>query len=232
MGMGIAAGRSTRVALGVMGGLVVGLVAAQLVLPGIAARMVRDQLGKYGSVRSASVRAFPAIELLWGRAESASVQAGDLRMSVSQLDGLLPKARGIQRIALNAASLQVGPLRMRDVDVEKRGEALRVRGRIDQADLQGVLPAGVTAQLVENAQGTVEVRVSGSLFGVGASILVVLSAQEGKLVAQPQGFPFAGLARLTLFADPRLFVQSVGLSSQAHVGGGESYLLTLRARLR
>jgi hypothetical protein len=232
MGMSIVAARPARIALGVAGGLVVALVVAQLVLPGIAARIARDQIGKYGAVRSVSVRAFPAIELLWGHAESASVRAGDLRMSVSQLNGLLPRTRGIQRLELNATSLQVGPMRLREVSVEKLGEEVEVRGRIEQADVQRVLPAGVQAQLVENAQGAVEVRVGGSLFGVGASMLATLSAQDGKLVAQPQGFPFAGLARLTVFSDPRLFVQSVGLRSQRDAAGGEVYVMTLRARLR
>jgi hypothetical protein len=230
--MRIPRGRTTRVALGAVAGIVVALLAAQLVLPGIAARIARDQLGKYGTVRSVSLRALPAIELLWGHAESASVRAGALRMSVSQFDGLLPRVRGIQSMDLTAESIQLGPLRMSDVNVEKRGAELSVRGALTQADLQSALPAGVQARLVESAQGAVEVRVSGSLLGVGASMLAVLSAQEGKLVAQPQGFPFAGLARLTLFADPRVFVQAVGLSSAPSAAGDPGYVLTLRAKLR
>jgi hypothetical protein len=229
--MGIIVARPARIALGVAGVVVVLLVVAQLVLPSIAARIARDQIGKYGAVRSVSVRAFPAIELLWGRAQSASVRAGDLRMSVSQLDELLPRTRGIERLDLSASSLQVGRLGLREVDVRKRGEEVELSGRIDKADVQEMLPAGVQAQLVETASGAVAVRVSGSLFGVGASMLATLSAQEGKLVAQPQSFPFAGLARLTVFSDPRLFVQSVELKPAADLAEGGAYV-TLRARLR
>lgn len=47
---------------------VVVLGVAQLVLPGIAAQRIRSQLDRYGHVRSVSVSAFPAIELLWHRA--------------------------------------------------------------------------------------------------------------------------------------------------------------------
>lgn len=229
--MTIPRGRATRIALGVGGAIVIVLVVAQLALPAIAARIARDQLEKYGTVRSVSVHAFPAIELLWGHAQSASVQAGHLRLSTSQFDGLVPRMRGIERFDMTAESLQMGPLKMRDVRSEKRGEEIYTRGTITQADLQGALPAGVDVRIVEGVEG-VEVRISGSLFGVGASVLALVRAQEGKLVAQPQGFPFAGFARITLFSDPRLFVQSFGLSSEPAGGSDPSYALTLRAKLR
>jgi hypothetical protein len=230
--MRIPRGRVPRVALGAAGAIVVVLVLAQLVLPGVAARIARDQLGKYGAVRSVRVRAFPAIELLWGHAQSATVRAGDLSMSDSQFDGLVPRMRGIQSIDMSADGLQLGPWRVRDLRAEKRGEELEVRGTLTQADLQSALPAGVAVSVVESTADGVEVRVSGSLFGIGASVLALLGAQDGKLVAQPQGFPFAGFARITLFSDSRLFVQSFGLSRLPAASGEESYALTLRARLR
>lgn len=229
--MTIPRGRVTRIALGVGGAIVIVLVVAQLALPAIAARIARDQLEKYGTVRSVSVHAFPAIELLWGHAQSASVQAGHLRLSTSQFDGLVPRMRGIERFDMTAESLQMGPLKMRDVRSEKRGEEIYTRGTITQADLQSALPAGVDVRIVEGVEG-VEVRISGSLFGVGASVLALVRAQEGKLVAQPQGFPFAGFARITLFSDPRLFVQSFGLSREPAAAKESSYALTLRAKLR
>jgi hypothetical protein len=230
--MAIPRGRTTRIALGVSGAIVVVLVVAQFALPAIAARIARDQLAKYGTVRSVSVHAFPAVELLLGHAQSARVETGDLRMSDSQFDGLVPRMRGIESIDMSADSLQLGPLRVRDLRAEKRGEELEVRGNLTQADLQSALPAGMEVRLVESVGDGVEVRVSGSLFGVGASVLALLSAQEGKLVAQPQGFPFAGFARITLFSDARLFVQDFGLTSESAAAGGSSYALTLRAKLR
>lgn len=222
-------GRTKRVALVVAATVVVVLVVAQLVLPLIAARIARDQIGKYGTVRSVRVRAFPAVELLWGHAQSATVKAGELHMSDSQFDSLLPRMRGIEKIDISADSFQLGPWRVRDMQAEKRGEELELRGQLTQADLQSALPAGVAATVVGSANGGVEVRVGGSLFGVGASLLARLSAQEGKLVAQPQGLPFAGFARITLFSDPRLAVQSFELGAGQSEG---SYALTLRAKLR
>jgi LmeA-like phospholipid-binding len=230
--MGMPRGRVARIALGTAGGIVAVLVIAQLALPGIAARIAREQIGKYGTVRSVSLKAFPAIELLWGHAESARVEAGALRMSVSQFDGLLPRMKGIRNIDMTAESFQMGSIRINRVSTEKRGDELYTRGTLTQADLQSALPAGMHMRLVENADGAVEVRVSGSLFGIGASVLALLSAQEGKLIAQPQGFPFAGLARITIFSDPHLFVQDVGLSAQSGAAADAGYALTLRAELR
>jgi hypothetical protein len=225
-------GRAKRGALAVVAGVVLVLVLTQLLLPGIAARIARDQLGKYGAVRSVRVRAFPAIELLWGHAQSATVQAGALRMSDAEFDKLAPRMRGIEKIDMTADSLQLGPWRVHDLRAEKRGEELELRGLVTHADLQSALPAGVGVSLVESAADGVEVRVGGSLFGVGASLLARLSAQEGKLVAQPQGIPFAGLARITLFSDPRLAVQSFALSGGPAGQSEGSYALTLRAKLR
>jgi hypothetical protein len=232
MAMRIPGGRATRIALGTAGGVLVALGVAQLVLPSIAAKVARDQLAKYGTVKSVSVHAFPAIELLWGHAQSATVRAGDLHMSVSQFDGLLPRMRGIERIDTRADSFQLGPLKLHEVRTEKRGDELSTQGTVMQSDLQSALPAGVQVQLVEGAGGTVEVRVGGSIFGVGASVLARLGAQGGKLVAEPQGFPFAGLGRITLFADAHLDVQSVSLSAQPRGAGDTAYVLALRARLR
>jgi hypothetical protein len=221
-----------RFALVATATVVVLLVLAQLLLPVVAARIARDQLGKYGTVRSVRVRAFPAVELLWGHAQSATVRAGELRMSDSQFDTLLPRMRGIENIDISADSFQLGPWRVRDMQAEKRGEEFELHGRVTQADLQSALPAGVAATVVGSADGGVEVRVGGSLFGVGASITARLSAQEGKLVVQPQGLPFAGFARITLFSDPRLAVQSFDLSGASAGQSEESYALTLRAKLR
>lgn len=222
--------RPVRIALGAAGGVLVLLVVAQLLLPGIAARIARDQIGKYGSVRSVSLRAFPAIELLWGRADSADVRAGALHLDVSQLDSLIPRLRGVQRLDMSADSLHVGQFQLQRALIQKRGSAIELRGTIDQADVQSALPAGTQAQLSETAQGGVEVRVRGSLFGIGASLSATLAAQDGKLVAQPKGIPFAGLARLTLFSDEHLYVESVDLSREQ--GGAEgNYAVALRARL-
>jgi hypothetical protein len=233
--------RAARIALGAVGGIVAVLGLAQLLLPGLAAQRVRSQLGRYGTVRSASVSAFPAIELLWGSAQSATVSAGELSMDPAQASELLWKARGVQRIDMRAASMRVGSLALGDVSWRKRGSELYTQGSVTEAALRASLPGSTGFQLLGSAPGGVAMRVSGDLFGVAASVDVLLSAEEGKLVAQPQGIPFAGLVKVTLLSAPHMYVQSFDLAPSASAsadpagtaaGGNPSYLVSIAALLR
>jgi hypothetical protein len=193
---------------------------AQLLLPGIAAQRVRSQLERYGTVRSATVSAFPAIELLWGHGQSATVRAGALNMGISQASALLWQARGLGRVDMHAESMRVGPFTMRDVSSLKRGEDLYTQGSVSAAALRSALPGSMEVQPLGSTPEGVEVRVGGSLFGVGSSVDVLISAHEGKLVAQPQGIPFAGFVKLTIFSDPHMYVQNFDLTGPPSAGAG------------
>ena len=61
-------------ALAPAGAIVVVLIVAQLVLPGIAAQRIRDRLSRSGTVLGVQVDAFPAIKLLWRRIVSMLTQ--------------------------------------------------------------------------------------------------------------------------------------------------------------
>src|ERR1700684_1113654 len=102
MPAGVTAHRGVRIALGVAGGVVLLLVIAQLLLPSLAAKRVRERLARYGTVKSASVSAFPAVELLWGKADSASVRAGALSMTPPQIGSLLWEGRQVSSTTFTA----------------------------------------------------------------------------------------------------------------------------------
>jgi hypothetical protein len=182
-------------------------------------------------VRSATVSAFPAIELLWGHAQSAKVTAGDLSMGTSEANDMLSKSRGVERLDMDAEGLRVGSITMHGVRMQKRGSALFIEGSAGSPDFQGILPAGVEVQPLGSVPGGVEVRVSGNLFGVEGSADALLSVQEGKLVAQPQGVPFAGFVKLTLFSDSALTLSNFDLTSLAPVGDDPRYLIKVWAKL-
>jgi len=63
----------------VLGVIVLLLIVAQLVLPGIAAHRLRDRLSKSGQVIDIQVSAFPAIELLWHQADRVVVRLKSYR---------------------------------------------------------------------------------------------------------------------------------------------------------
>jgi hypothetical protein len=217
-----------RIALWGAGILVVLLIAAQLLLPSIAAHTMRDRVGRYGRVLSAHVSAFPAIELLWGHAGSASLRTGALSMTQAQAGELLWSARGIDSLDVSSASVALGSLGLQAVSMRKRGDAVRLLGTLTLAQLRAALPAGVQVQVLPGSgEGALELRVGGELFGVGASIVVVVAASEGKLVAQPRGLSLGGLTQVTLFSDPHLHVESATFTPLG--GEGQSWRMDLRA---
>jgi hypothetical protein len=226
--MSVVRGKAPWIAVGVGVVIVVVLGLTQLALPGIAAQRVRDQVGKYGAVRSAHVSAFPAIQLLWGSAQSATVSAGSLRMSFSQGAQLMSDARGIDRLDMTAESLRIGPLGLRHAAIHKRGSAVQIEGDVALSSLQAILPPGIEVQVVGSENGEVQMRLHGSLLGLSASLPAVISAQEGKLVVQTQGLPpFGGTATITLFSDPRLPMQGLEMTAI----GSDVYRLKMSATL-
>ena len=61
------------------------VVLAQAILPTLAAHRLRGRVARYGTVYSVSVKAFPAIELLWGKADSVEVRAGALSVPSKEI---------------------------------------------------------------------------------------------------------------------------------------------------
>jgi hypothetical protein len=224
-------GRAGRIAVGLAGAIVLALVLAQLLLPRIAASRISSRVGRYGSVQSVHVSAWPALKLLWGDADSVKVRASALSASPAQSSKLLWEARGVNELELTASSARVGPLRLSDVTLHKHGAALRAEGLVSEADAEAALPDGFAVQLLGSEQGEVEVRAGGALFGIGASVDAAASASDGKLIVRPRGLLIEGLT-LTLFADPHVYVLGVSASRANGSGGEPGYRLGMTARLR
>jgi LmeA-like phospholipid-binding len=211
--------------------VVVVLGLAQLLLPSLAAQRVRSKIARYGVVHSTSVSAFPAIELLWGKAQSATVNAAHLDITQTAVNELLWESRGVERIDMHAESMHIGSLMLRDVSWRKRGDRLELSGRLTEADLRSAFPGATSFALLSSNSEGVSMRVGGSLFGFAGSIAVQLRAVEGKLVAMPQEIPFAGLVKVTLFSASHMYVQSFGLT-ESPPGGAASYQVNVHARLQ
>jgi hypothetical protein len=223
--------KAGRIAAALAGAIALVLVLAQLFLPGIAASRISSRVGKYGTVKSVSVSAWPAIELLWGHADSVTVKAGRLRLSPKQTAKLLWEARGAAALRATAPVVQEGRLRLSDVSLRKRGTLVTAEAQMTQADVRAALPPGLSVRLLASGGGNVKVRASGGLFGLGASVDAVAGPSEGKLIARPLGFLLGGV-RLMLFADPHVQVAGVGANALSASAGAPSYRLTMTARLR
>ena len=221
-----------RIAVGAGVAIVVLLVIVQLLAPGIAAKVVRGKVEKYGTVNSVEVKVWPAVKLAWRHADEVRVSAGRLKFSPGQAVGLLGEAKGTDRVKASVESVEVDGLRLTDARFEKHGNELRAEAVISEEDIKRALPEGFEVALVKSEDGMVEVRASGGLFGVGASVDAVAQAEDGKLVARPTGLLLSAL-KLTLFESPSLYVEGVEARAlEGEPGEGARYELSMWASLR
>lgn len=218
---------------------------AQAFLPGLAANRIRERIERYGTVSRVTVRAFPAIALLWGRADSVNIQADHLKLSQKDLASLTSQAGGLQDLELSARRLSLtglplarAPLDLRDVRLGKRGRRLHIRAAFGREALARVLPEGVAVKVENPAAGGpagpargVALRVAGALFGMRAGLRVKLAPVDGALVARPEGI-VGDLISLKLFSDPELEIDGISARESEHVPPGGGYLVELSARTR
>jgi hypothetical protein len=204
------------IALGVAGAVLVVLIVAQLVLPGIAAQRVRDRLSGSGTVLEVKVSAFPAIKLLWNDADSVVVRLGRYGSGSSQIGGLLDEAAGVGRLDVSAQELDSGVLTFHDAVMKKRGSEMTGSATIMESNLRSAVPFLDKVEPVASSGGQLIVRGTASLFGLSASVNAVVGTRDGALVVAPD-VPFGGIATITLFNDPHVRVQSV---SAVTVTGG------------
>ncbi len=202
------------VAIGVVAFLVVVLGVAQLALPPIAEQRLRDRLENSGQVLEVHVSAFPAIELLWHQADSVTIRLGQYRSNPGHLSSLLGQAGNVGSLNASATQLDTGLLTLQDATLAKRGNQLIGTAVVTEAAIRRALPILQSVTPVASGDGTLTVRGTASLFGLGASVDANVGARDGALVVVPD-VPLGGLATITLFSNPHVEVQSIGATPTA-----------------
>ena len=202
--------------------VVVALVVAQLVLPGIAAQRLRDRLSRSGRVLEVTVQAFPAIELLWHQADRVVVHVTNFRATPGHLGSTLAQTADTGSVDASAQELHSGRLTLHNATLTKRGNELVGSAGITDADLRSAVPFvhGVTPV----ASGDGKLTLRGSALGVTAD--ATLMAVNGRLVVQPD-VPILNFITVTVFDNPHLAVE--GVAARSTPGG---FVLSGRARLR
>jgi hypothetical protein len=198
-------------AMAVAGVVVLLLVVAQLVLPGIASQRLRDRLSRSGRVLEVRVSAFPAIQLLWHHADSVVVRMATYRASPARLPGTLDQAGDVGSLRASAQTFQDGLLTLHAASLVKQGNRLTGRAVVAEADLRAAVPFLSSLTPVASAGGRLTLRGTATFLGLSATVDATVSAQDGKLVVAPD-VPFGGLATVTVFSDPRIRVQGVSAS--------------------
>lgn len=188
--------------------VVIVLGIAQLVLPGIAAQRLRDQLARSGQVLSVHVSAFPAIELLWHHADTVSIRLGRYTTPSSKLGSSLGQTGDVGSLRATATEVDTGLLRLHDATLVKRGSRLTGTATVSEADLRAALPILESVTPVASSGGQLTLQGTASAFGVTATVDANVRAVNGQLVVSPD-LPLLGFATLTLFDNPHVHVDGV-----------------------
>jgi hypothetical protein len=202
------------VGLGAAGLIVALLVGAQLALPALAEDRVAGELEDFGARPEVQVSAFPAVKLLWGRADRVEVRMSRARAEGSaRLADELERTKDADEIDVRVTRLAVGPLTLRDARLTKDGDALRATAVVREADISRALPSFLNLRPAARQDGD-GLLLEGSASFLGATIRgqARIRAVDGAVTVAPEDIPFGGLATFTVFSDPRVQVTSVGAS--------------------
>jgi hypothetical protein len=201
-------------AIAIAGVVIVLLLVAQLVLPGLAAQQLRDRLDRHGTVLSVQVSAFPAIKLLWHRADRVAVRMANYRSGTGGLGSELDQTADAGSLTVSIATLDTGLLRLHDVTLTKRGNQLTGTALVTEADLRTSVPFLEDVHPIASGDGRLTLRGTAQILGLSATIDATVAARNGALIVQPD-VPLGALATVTVFSDPHVYVESVSATPTA-----------------
>jgi hypothetical protein len=141
-------------------------------------------------------------------AEQAQLTNGDI-------GALIEHARRTERLDERLPELTRDDITLRDVVLHKDGPQAFAEATVDQAEVAGYLPDGVSLRYDPKAGGDgIVFKGSTTVLGVKLPVTARVTADGGAVVVVPEGLP---IGRTTLFADPRLRVER--LSAKPAKGG-------------
>lgn len=215
-----------RTRLFVGGGVAVAVlaVATQLVLPGLAARRISGELQRYGPRPDVEVAAFPAVKLLFGRADRVTVRASMARLDQGPLLDEITDTGRADTLDVRIAELRIGTLALQDVVLGKDGRRATGAATVTPRMLQGALRQFVDLKVVDGAAGDgIVLEGTVTVLGRGVRGRARVTPDDGRLVVGLDGLPFG---TITVVDDKRLRVTAVGATQV-----GDSYRLSIGGTL-
>lgn len=215
-----------------LAGLAIGLLLlAQLLLPSIAAKRLRADLAQHGSKVHVAISAFPAIELLWGRADDVKVSIASYDAAAGggddgSLADELAQTKATGKLDVRVGILDDRLLAMHDVRLRKDGDTLTATVGVRQSDLDAALPAHLEVTGTSTGGG-ITVRGQTSVFGEDVDAQGTVSVDDGTLVLAPADDLLGDLASFTIFDDHRVAVDAIAART-----AGDGFTITARGHLR
>ncbi len=220
-----------RILLVAAGIVIVVLIASQLLLPGIAASQLRSELEANGSNVDVEVKAFPALKLLFKRADRVTVDVSDYNSGGegegTSIADLLARTKAVGELDVHVRVLEDRLLRIQDVRLRKEGDTLVADVALRTVDVDAALPANLRVTGGSDDEGISVAGVT-SVFGSEISAQAkILVDDEGRIVLRPEGIPLASLVTVPVFSDERIAVETIGARPTA-----DGFAVTARGRLR
>jgi hypothetical protein len=132
--------------------------------------------------------------------------------AAEELEALLER----DPLDLRVATVHRHGVTLTDVVVRRRGPDVAGEATVDPAQLAGLAPADLDLRHDPDADGPgIVLRGTAKLFAVSVPVTVRVLAEDGAVVAVPEGVP---IGRQVLFRDERLAVRL--LSARPAPGGG------------
>jgi hypothetical protein len=195
------------------------LAVSQAILPSMAENRLKDRLAKDGKVSEVHVSAFPAVKLMFGKADDVQIRmdsftppagGGDTAgAGGGGLGSALARTQATDKIDVLVRSLKAGPVTLRDARLTKDGDTLRAEATVSDAQLRDALPAGIDVRPAATPGGQLVFDGGVSALGFEARAQARLLARDGKLVIQMEDGPIGALAAIPVFSDPRLDIQAI-----------------------
>lgn len=202
-----------RVAIWVAVGSLALLGLSQLFLPSLASRWVESQTGKYGEDVHVSIEAFPAVKLLFRRADDVKVRARTLDLEDDR--SLLGQIKDTTDFSSQIETLKGGRVPLHDVRADKRGDgSFEMTGFMRKRDLEEQLPPSVSLGPAGDVQNRIPIRIGSGLLGEGVDSELELGTSDGAVVLRvhlPGVLNLVSLQPIVMFRDKHLVAESFSM---------------------
>lgn len=192
-------------------------VATQVLLPSLAEDRLRGELETMGSVSSVEVSATPAVKTLFGAVDSVRVVMSEATLDQGVDPEIVAKADEVDALDARVDRVRAGPVDLAGVRLAKQGERLDASGSLSVDQLEELVPG---AKVRVDRDGTILLDLSSEGSSLPFPVSFRLEAEDGAVVARPQGQMAGMLPAQPLLERPDLAVESL----RGRVGDGRLML--------